>query len=815
MMYKNRMLILGIGLFPLLIVMLTELSSPSVLLAGSTLVMEAGRDRYPLGLYLEILEDPEKRLTVQEVASAAFDGRFAANRHKTINLGYTDSAYWVRFRLRNPTEKRHWILEYGKPHMDRITLYLPSDSGGFTAVKTGDSMPFAEREIRHLNFLFPLELVTSEDRTFYLRFETTGAMVVPLTLWTARGLFKRDHNRQLVLGLYYGLIAVMILYNLFLFFSLKDLSYIYYVLYITCIAFGISVSNGISYEYLWPTLPGWQNHSLKFFYGLGNCWLILFAKSFLDTKSLVRRVDRFLSLLIVVAVVSALLAFIISNRAFAYLFPLQYSVLILILFAGFISLRKKHRPARFFLVAFTLSFICLSIPPLRIMGMIPENVITLYSVQIASAMEAVLLSLALADRINMLRRGKELAEEAKRTGDVKYRRIFENIEAPYFETSLDGTIQEISPSIEKKSQYKQEEVIGRSILDLYADPEERNNLIVKLLEKGELNDEEIRLLDKDGSILTASVSSRLVKDDNRETAKIIGSLLDITQRKKAEEKLKNAHDELERRVEERTIELKRAKEEAEQANSIKSEFLANISHELRNPMHHILSYSRFGVEKIAKVNKEKLLHYFTQIKTSGDRLMVLLNDLLDLSKMEAGKEEYEFGKNDVRDIVDEAVSELQKTLVEKKLILELEEPKFVTQVQCDSYKIGQVVRNLLSNAMRYSAEQGNIEVSFAKTAICADKERIPALKVVVSDQGVGIPEDELESIFDKFIQSSKTKTGAGGTGLGLTICREIVNAHQGKIWAENNSEGGATFAFVLPCELTKDSPTISGIDDDF
>ncbi len=295
-------------------------------------------------------------------------------------------------------------------------------------------------------------------------------------------------------------------------------------------------------------------------------------------------------------------------------------------------------------------------------------------------------------------------------------------------------------------------------------------------------------------------SVSLIKDENNQPKYIISIGRDITERKQIEEIKQKSHEKLEQRVKERTSDLEKAMEMAEVANRAKSEFLANISHELRNPMHHILSYSKYGIEKFGSANQEKLQHYFNQIHVSGQRLMNLLNDLLDLSKMEAGKIEYDFANHDIHLTIQEIVTELLPTLQEKELTVIVEEQCKNRIVNCDAFKIGQVIRNLLNNASRFTPEENQITIGCKVGKTTKAGETIKGLIVSVSDKGVGIPPDEYDLIFDKFTQSSMTKTGAGGTGLGLAICREIIDAHKGKIWVENNSTGGATFSFILPID---------------
>jgi len=388
-------------------------------------------------------------------------------------------------------------------------------------------------------------------------------------------------------------------------------------------------------------------------------------------------------------------------------------------------------------------------------------------------------------------------------------------------TDVEGNITFWNKGAEKIYGYQESEVIGKSINFLYIEKDIRilNSLINELVEGRKIPSVEVTCIDNENNDVYILLSLTTIKDDEGNIIELVGFTKDISDRKRVEKKLKKAHEELEQKVVERTMALQHeiderkqieydlleSRKEAEFANNAKSEFLSNISHEFRTPMHQILSYSKFGVDKIDKVTKEKLLHYFEKIGTIGKSLLSLLNDLLNLSKLESGKFDYDIQSVDLKKIIGKISNEFQSLIDDKGLSLKLTESDVPTEIICDEYKIGQVIRNFLSNAVKFTPKGKEITISYEFSAFAngqrkTETETIKAICVKVSDQGIGIPVEEIEDVFDKFIQSSKTKTNAGGTGLGLAICKEITKAHNGKIWAENNPEGGATFSFMLPYE---------------
>ena len=260
--------------------------------------------------------------------------------------------------------------------------------------------------------------------------------------------------------------------------------------------------------------------------------------------------------------------------------------------------------------------------------------------------------------------------------------------------------------------------------------------------------------------------------------------------------LESANLDLEEKVKLRTSEV-------ESALNAKTEFLNNMSHEIRTPIGGMSIISRELAENWDKFTEIRKIELANAVATNAERLRLLVGNLLDLAKFSNGKMLLELKKVDLNQLVSEMIMEAKSLYLQDKKINFVFDAAEHNNAIIDAERISQVLRNLFVNAIKFSPNRSNITINIIESEITYDDGlSIDALHFTITDQGMGIPEHELDVIFNPFIQSSKTKTKAGGTGLGLAICREIITAHHGEIWAENI--GGARFNFLIPKFQTKE-----------
>lgn len=641
-------------------IFLTMILFSTYLFALEPVILTNSKEEYSLGRYLEILEDKGKKWSIQDVISPELSGNFVKSKRETPNFGYTNSAYWVRFKLKNDATGKEWLLEVGYPLLDRIELYIPAedltdqDNTGFVVKKTGDLLPFKERELKHQNFLFYLSVGSEKEQTLYLRIESEGSMQMPLTIRSSKNFTEKDHNERIALGLYYGIILAMLLYNLFLFFSLRDWNYLYYVLYIANYGFMQISLSGLAFEYLWPDLPWWNNRAIPFFIAFSILWVSKFSSSFLLAKVHTPRINKLFHVLIglsgLVMIWSLIgdytAATVVAGGLTMVFIPAAMS-------AGLISWRKGYRLAKYFVIAWSILMFGTSVYILNAFGILPNSLITANSMQIGSALEVILLSLALADRINIIRKEKEEAQALA---------------------------------------------------------------------------------------------------------------------------IDNLH----------------------KADKLKDEFLANTSHELKTPLNGIIGIADSMIDgatgRITSAQKSRL----AMILTSGNRLLYLVNDILDSSRLKHHDIFLQLKPVDLRQIAEMVIILSKPLLAGKSIRLENEIDEGLPPVQGDENRLQQIMHNLISNAIKFT-DSGIVKVA----AVTVDDH----LEITVSDTGIGIPEDKLTGIFQSFRQADASISRVyGGTGLGLSITKQLIELHGGTIRAESSVGKGSQFIFTLPVSREQMEP---------
>jgi signal transduction histidine kinase len=391
-----------------------------------------------LGDRLEVLVDEAGTATIAEVASPASNARFRRAPDKVLALGFTKSVHWLRFHADNPqTKSRRWFLELAYPPLDDLRLFVPRSAGGFDVRETGDHKPFASRDIPYRTFLFDLEQAPGR-RTYYLRVQTAGSVSLPLKAWSPTAFLLHLTREHPPLWMFFGLMLVMAVYNLFIYASVRDITYLYYVIFILSYA-GIQFSlTGYAYQYLWPNQVWWNGKALTLFLALGFGFGLLFQRHFLLTMRNFPRIDRISKVMIWG---STLL--VVASLALDYAVAIRLTVIwglciiVFVFITAGVALHSGSRAAKFYVSAWLVLLTGATAYLLRSLGVTTDSLITRWGPQLGACLEATLLSLGLADRINVMR------SESQQLN----RQLTANV------TQLQGALEQAEAATRAKSQF--------------------------------------------------------------------------------------------------------------------------------------------------------------------------------------------------------------------------------------------------------------------------------------------------------------------------------------------------------------------------
>lgn len=376
--------------------------------------------------FIYYLVDKSNTFTFDEIIKK--DDLFILSNESFPNFGYSTYSYWFKFKLkRDKNAKEKFFIEISFPPLDYINFYYEDDNGNFNLIQTGDKFKFSERPYFHRNFVFPINLrETEKDYTFYIKIKTESAAILPIKVYSEEAFIKYTYRNNLFLGIFYGIIIIMLFYNLFLFFALKDLSYLSYVFYSLSYIIYQAVWDGLIFQYFLPNNIYLNNTLNPLMMALTNLTALLLIKFYLNIDINLKIMYKIYKFFIITAIIITILPLIIKYSIAVKLttFFLIPSVIFLVA-GGYINYKKGYKFSRFFFYAWSIFLIAMLLNVLRAFKILPTNQFTLQlSLQYGFLIDILLLSFGLADRINTLRLEKEksqqlIVETLERTNKLK------------------------------------------------------------------------------------------------------------------------------------------------------------------------------------------------------------------------------------------------------------------------------------------------------------------------------------------------------------------------------------------------------------
>lgn len=432
------------------------------LFAQKVIVMTSDDEAATVGPSAYYFEDKEHNHTFEQISKPEFYKNFLPSKQKNLNFGFSPSAFWVTFQVQN---KHHfhddWLLEISFPVLDHIEFYFKDQQQKWQVKYYGDTFPFDNRDIDHRNFIIPIDLPDTTTRTYFVRFVTKTTAQFPMSIESPHYFLEQEIRGEIAQGIFYGLMGVMVIYNLFVFLSLRDVNYLYYVVSILASTLYFSAKSGHAYQYIWFDYPWIGNNFILLTIGGWISTAALFTKYFLTVEDYSKILARLLDLAIIGGLAVIGLTFFLDYSTIARNSTNMLGLnAIVILTSSIVCWWKGNQSARFFIIAWTIYLLGTLLLVLKVKGLLPNNFYTDYAGEIGSAMEVILLSLALSDKYRIIRLEKENAQaEALEI----QRKANEELEQKVIERTFAIEEQNNQLEFQNKEIHKQKENIESSI----------------------------------------------------------------------------------------------------------------------------------------------------------------------------------------------------------------------------------------------------------------------------------------------------------------------------------------------------------------
>ncbi len=742
------------------------------------------QDSYLLGGSYAFLEDPTATLALDAVLSDVAQQRFRplASDTSSANFGITRSAIWLRLRLLpTPQAAPVWLLEFAHPLMNHVDVYQSNSAGGFDEQAGGNALPYSARAVPHRNHVFALHVTPGRGSVVYVRLQSRGTVVVNSSLWRPEAFAVRDQIVYSNLSLYFGLLMGLCLYNLLLFFSVKDRVYLVYAGFVATMALYQGALTGLGAQFVWPESAWWNAHAAHV--GVTSCSAlsVLFTRDFLSSKFNMPRVDRLMQVLALVWIALLVVPLALELETPVRLTSLVAAISIsTLLVAGSLGVLRGLREAKLFLLAWAALFVGASVLALLVNGIMASRPLAVYSLLIGSGLEMVLLSFALADRINSEREkgrqaqaasmAKHAMVEALSLSQERYRAVIEQVGEGMLVSQAGRTVFANARALEILG-VSQQVVLDKGLAPfIHPDDQAQWAQRQHMRQTGQATAPrfEVRLARPDGLTQWLEVGDATIPWDGGQAT--LTFFQDHTERKKAE------------------TETHAAMQRQQDLNDLRSRFVAMTSHEFRTPLAIILSshdlLKDYG-EKMPPADK----HMVMQSIASGVRRMELMLDrVLLLGRAEARMLEFNPQLGDLPQLCRVLELEAAALLAESPCTLVCEISDGVGSFYFDEQLLRHIIGNLLSNAIKYSPHGG--QVRFAVYPVGSQ------MVFEVSDQGIGIPADALDNLFESF-HRARNVGDIQGTGLGLAIVKNSVDLHGGTITVHSEIGRGTRFTVTM------------------
>ena len=764
-----------------------------------TLSLHSERTKQRVNNYIRILEDADNRYTIEDIILADKENKFQdAPESNTLNIGYSQSAFWIALIVKNESRenKSEWWYQLDLPLLDQSEFYmLPIDKSAqnhITQKKMSYDTALKERDVSHVTQVYRFSLKQDEKAIIYLKIKSNFSIHLPLFIYTPEGFANSVAIEELFYGAFFGSILILIAYNLFMFISVGEKTFLYYISYMAAYLLFL-VTERVHGLALFGEIPDFfHKTNLSTFIWIAWLFALILARSFLETKEHQPDLDAIIKLFIALASVSVIITPILNTTItiqWAVFCTVPYAILMA--WVAYIAMVRGNPVAHFYFTAWSLNFGGVVIYAFTVTGYLPFNFVTSNSPHFGIICQMVIISFALADRIKVAQRRAAMATQQALVNLNRYRSLFDNAVEGIFQISLNREFIDVNRAMANMMGYNTPRQLVRHIHDAlsicYPRSDDLNNVITMIEQGKDIHELEARYTGPDGETRWATSSIRIIFNHDHSPSHLEGTFIDITERvERVKDRLK--------------------KDVAEASAAAKSRFLANMSHEIRTPLTAIIGYGESLLDETLS-DKEKRESSEIVIQ-SGKHLLELVNDILDHSKIDADKMMTEKLTIKLCPLLDEIKTYFAPKAAEKQIDFTIEyQFPLPEKIETDPTRFKQILINLCANALKFT-ESGSISLSVR----CDYQEE--SLIINIIDTGIGVKKEQLDHLFDPFAQASPSIARQhGGTGLGLSISRKLAEMLGGTITALSTYGEGSQFEVSISTGSLKEIKKLSNKSD--